>query len=126
MRITSMSKMLLVYFFCCYGTVSLAYGEEDMPTTKIDPRDKYLSMEALCGYEGMPYEFLIPREDYVKTKNHPGDVYLDMESLCGEDPPYKYVVIPGMHMKQKLDPRELEIGPEEMLSEDPSVLGITK
>ena len=109
--------------FCC-GMGSTAFGEDAQQKTKVDPRDKYLSIEALCGYEGMPYEFMISEEEYVKTKTDPNDIYLDMEALCSEDPPFKYVVIPGKHIKTKTDPRDMKIGAEEMLSEDPSFLRV--
>ncbi|MCB2183568.1 MAG: hypothetical protein KQH63_16155 [Desulfobulbaceae bacterium] len=116
--------IVLICFLGFQGAILSAYGGEDVRKTKVDPRDNYLSLEALCGYEGMPYEFLIPRDQYVKSKNDPKDIYLDMESLCGEDPPFKYVVIPSKHVKTKVDPMDRKLGPEEMMSEDPSVLGI--
>ena len=123
---TRLTTLLLVCIFASFyyqGTISTAHGEEAYQKTKLDPRDVYLSVEAICGYEGMPYEFMIPKEEYVKTKLDPNDIYVDLEAFCSEDMPYKYLVIPGKYTKTKIDYKEdRKIGLEEMISEDPSIV----
>ena len=105
---------------CTLGIVTAASGEE-YQKTKLDPRDVYLSLEAICGYEAFPYEYMISKEDYVKTKLNPDDVYVDLEAFCSEDMPFKYLVIPGKFTKTKIDYEEdRKIGLHEMISEDPT------
>jgi len=111
----------------CYwlGMVSHALSDEEYQRTKIDPRDVYLSLEAICGCEAFPYEYMMSKEDYVKTKIDPNDVYLDLEALCSEDMPVKYLVIPGKYTKTKIDyEADMKVGLEEMISEDPTPLEI--
>jgi len=99
-----------------------ALGEE-MIKTKIDPRDKFLGLQALCGCEGMPYEYMLTAEEYVKTKHDPNDMYIDLEAFCSEDMPYKYLVIPGKYVKTKIDYEGvLKVSPERLMSEDPTHL----
>ena len=123
---TGLITLLLVClfsFFYYQGTISPAYGGELYQKTKTAPRDIYLDLEAICGCEGLPYEFMIPKEEYIKTKIDPNDIYLDLEAFCSEDMPYKYLIIPGDHIKTKIDYKEeRKFGFEEMLSEDPTSL----
>ena len=125
---TRLMTLLLVCFFasfCYQGTISNAYGEEAYQKTKLDPRDVYLSLEAICGYEGLPYEFMIPKEEYVKTKLDPNDIYVDLEDFCSEDPPYKYLIVPGKYTRTRIDYEEdRKMGLEEMISEDPTSVEI--
>ena len=103
----------------------MAYGSEDYQKTKLDPRDVYLDLEAICGCEAFPYEYMIPKDEYIKTKLDPNDIYLDLEAFCSEDMPYKYLIIPKKHIKTKIDYTEdRKIGLEEMMSEDPTSLEI--
>lgn len=98
-----------------------AFGDEDQKSTMHDARDIYLSMEALCGTEGMPYQFMTPPEKHVKTKIDPRDIYLDMEALCGaEGLPYRYLIIPAEYVRVKHDPKDLKLDLEKMLTDDPS------
>lgn len=115
---------------CCfltafvYSTMAVtAYGSEDDGSmkTKIDSRDVYLDMEALCGVEGLPYEFMIPQEKFIKTKIDPRDIYLDMEAMCGaEGQPYKYLIIPEKYVRVKHEPQDLKLNVHKMLTDDPS------
>ena len=119
--------LLLVCFFTSFyyqGTNSTAYGEDAYQKTRIDPRDIYLSLEALCGCEGLPYEFMIPKEEYVKTKHVKDDLYVELDNLCGEGIPY-ILVIPRKHIKTKIDYKEDQrTASEELMSEDPTSLEV--
>ena len=124
-RLMTVLLVCILVSFYHQGKHSTAYGDEVYQKTKLDPRDVYLKVEALCGYEGLPYEFLIPKDDYVKTKLDPNDIYVDLEDFCGEGIPYKYLVVPGKYIKTKIDYKEeLKSGPEEMMSEDPTSLDV--
>ena len=124
-RLMTLLLVCILTSFYYQGTNSTAYGDEVYQKTKLDPRDVYLKVEALCGYEGLPYEFLIPKEEYVKTKSDPNDIYVDLEDFCGEGIPYKYLVVPSKYIKTKIDYKEEQkSGPEEMMSEDPTSLEI--
>ncbi len=124
---TRIMTLLLVCFFVsfyCQGTNSIAYGEEVYQKTRLDPRDVYLSVEALCGCEGLPYEFMIPKEEYVKTKLSEDDLYVDLYDLCSEEIPY-ILVIPRKYIKTKIDYEEdRKSGSAEYMSEDPTSLEI--
>lgn len=125
---TRLITLMLICIFASFfyqGIISTVYGEEVYQRTKLDPRDVYLSLEAICGCEAFPYDFMIPKEEYVKTKIDPNDIYLDLEAFCGEGMPYKYLIIPGKYTKTKIDYKEdRKIGLEEMISEDPTSLEI--
>jgi methyl coenzyme M reductase subunit D len=124
-RFTALCVIYFAIFFCCLVMVSPAFGDEEYQKTKLDPRDVYLSLEAICGCEAFPYEFTISKEDFVKTKLNPDDIYVDLEAFCSEDMPVKYLVIPGKYTKTKIDYKEdRKIGLEEMISEDPTSLEI--
>ncbi len=117
------SVSLLIVFSVHFCLLVPAYGDDATKKTKVDPRDIYLSLEALCGVEGMPYEFMTPPEKHVKTKLDPRDIYLDMDAICGyEGLPYKFLIIPGEYIKIKHDPQDLKLDLEKMTTEDPSVV----
>lgn len=124
---TRIIPVLLICFFasfCYQGTTSIAYAEEVYKKTSNDPRDLYLSVEALCGVEGLPYEYLIPKEKFIKTKLAKDDLYIEMDDFCGEDLPYT-LVVPRKFIKTKIDYKEdLKSGAEALMSEDPTSLEI--
>lgn len=124
---TRMLPVLIVCFFasfCYQGTTSIVYGGEAYQKTSNDPRDLYLSVEALCGAEGLPYEYMIPKEEFVKTKLAKDDLYVEMDDFCGEGLPYT-LVIPRKFIKTKIDYKEdLKSASEELMSEDPTSLEI--
>lgn len=124
---TRLITLMLVCFFASFyyqGTNSTAYGEEVYQKTKIDKRDVYLSLEALCGCEGLPYEYMIPEEEFVKTKLVKDDLYVELDDLCGEGIPYK-LVIPRKYIKTKIDYEEDRTSAgEELMSEDPTSLEV--
>ena len=128
---TSIITLLLVCFFASFyyqGTNSTAYGEEVYQKTNIDPRDAYLNVEALCGCEGLPNEFMkeyiISKEEYIKTKLSKDDLYVDLYDLCSEEIPY-ILVIPRKFVKTKIDYEEdRKSGSAEYMSEDPTSLEI--
>lgn len=118
-----MSKQVLV----CAGLSFLflagqAYGEEAAQANPQPTKDRYLTIEALCG-EDMPFfkGDYIPPEKYVKTKINEKDMYLSLESLCGEDPSHSYkLIIPEKYLRVKHDPKDLQLDLEKTLTEDPS------
>jgi len=124
---TRIGTLLLVYFFasfCYQGTNSTAYAEDVYQKTRIDPRDVYLSLEALCGCEGLPYEFMIPKEEYIKTKRVKDDLYIDLDDLCGEGIPYT-LVIPRKYIKTTIDyEKDRKSAANELMSEDPTSIEI--
>ncbi len=124
---TRIVTLLLVCFcasFYYQGTNSTAYAEEVYQKTRVDPRDIYLSLEALCGCEGLPYEFMIPKEEYIKTKRVKDDLYIDLDDLCGEGIPYT-LVIPRKYIKTKIDYEEdRKSAANELMSEDPTSMEI--
>ena len=123
-RITTILLVCIFAFLYYQGSNSPAYGEEVYQKTNLDPRDVYLSLEALCGCEGLPYEFMIPKEEYVKTKLVKDDLYVDLDNLCGEGMPYK-LVIPRKYIKTKIDYEEdRRSAAPELMSEDPTSLEI--
>lgn len=112
----------LCAFFIFLSISGQSFAEEDQKTI-IDTRDIYLDLEALCGVEGMPYEFTTPPKEHVKTKIDPRDIYLDMEAMCGSEGfPYQYMIIPSEYIKVKHQPEDLDLDLEDMLTEDPSVI----
>ncbi len=119
--------LLLVCFFASFfyqGTNSTAYAEDVYQKTRVDPRDVYLSVEALCGCEGLPYEFMIPKEEYVKTKTAKEDLYVELDDLCGEGIPYT-LVIPRKYIKTTINYEEdRKSGAHELMSEDPTSMEI--
>lgn len=121
--------LLLICFFasfCYQGTNSTAYGEEGYQKTRHDPRDVFLSLEALCGCEGLPYEFMIPKEEFIKTKLTKDDFYVELDNLCGEGIPYT-IVVPRKYIKTKIDYKEdRKSASEELMSEDPTILEIKR
>ncbi len=121
--LTLLSVCFLVSFFY-QGASSIAHGKEAYQKTRLDPRDTYLSLEAICGCEGMPYEFVIPKEKRIKTKVHPDDLYIDLDAMCGEGIPYK-LFIPRKYIKTLIDYEEVKkTAGEELMSEDPTSLEV--
>lgn len=121
--LTLLSVCVLVSFFY-QGASSVAHGKEAYQKTHVDPRDTYLSLEAICGCEGMPYEFVIPEEKRLKTKVQPDDLYIDLDAMCGEGMPYK-LVIPRKYIKTLIDYEEdRKTSAEELMSEDPTSLEV--
>jgi methyl coenzyme M reductase subunit D len=124
-RLTTLLGVCILTSLFCLAMTSAVFADEEYQRTKLDPRDVYLGLEAICGTEAFPYEYMIPKEEFVKTKLNPDDIYVDLEAFCSEDMPVKYLVVPGKYIKTKIDYEEdRKIGLEEMISEDPTSLEI--
>ena len=124
-RITTLFGVCILTSFCWMVMISATFAGEEYQRTKLDPRDVYLGLEAICGTEAFPYEYMIPKEEFVKTKLNKDDIYVDLEAFCSEDMPVKYLVVPGKYVKTKIDyKQDRKIGLEEMISEDPTSLEI--
>lgn len=96
-------------------------GDSAPQETIIDQRDIYLDLEAVHGAEGLPYEYMTPKEEHVKTKIDLRDIYLDMEAIHGaEGLPYKNQISPEAYVPVKHDPQALKLDIGKMVTDDPS------